>query len=276
MIYLLTILFSCSLMNPHFNKRLVKEWDKDIYLTAPVQGPFIAHHKKGPYEIIFFASHHTKDLKAPVIELLKDFYQKYSFDLMILEHLSDTAKPDIPSIVDVARKGISGKTISGGEGAMARIMAFDRKIPFIGAEPDGPEIYKKVKAAGVSDVELLGTILSQVVAWTWKLEERKIKLDSEFFTIMKDTCKHMGITSPICGNIGELKKWYKEVSGKDIEKITLDDIIPSKGSTMRAHVVSSLMGKIRDENFLKVLEVQLKKHKKIGVVSLSDSPAKPD
>jgi hypothetical protein len=258
---------ACSSV-PKLDSSFVRPWVNDLDKESPSNGPYIAHHKRGQYELIYLAAHHDNNRTSDTFRLVDKLLSEFPFDALIIEPIPYSEGESPEWFVKEARKGMGSRNIAGGESSVAVVRSVKKGIPFYGAELDHRQIFQMLKDKGYSEQDILGFYLArQIPQWVREGETKKGVVERKSPKFLAHFCKAFEIKSESCPNIKATKAWYLGHMGKELSgDVSTEDVAPISGSPLFTHKISSTLGSIRDRYALTVIEQLLIKYKRVGVV----------
>lgn len=254
--------------SPRFDQNLVRHWQRDLDREAPSRRPYIAHHKKGPFELFYLAAHHDNNPNGDTLKLVEHLFREFKFDALIIEPIANSYGVSPAWFVADSRKGATDSFIKGGESALAAIRADEKKIPFFGGEIDHKQLYNQLKIQGYDDQDVLGFYLTrQIPQWIRQKEERADLLEKKAPAFIAHYCKTFEIESKKCPTLGQIKEWYQKKNNKNLGLVvTTEDVAPRVDGSLFTHKISSSIGSIRDRFTLELIQTSLRKYKRVAVI----------
>lgn len=253
---------------PKFNGNLVRPWRTELSLESPSERPYIAHHRKGEYELMYLAAHHDNNPKGDTLILVDQLFRDFDFEFLLIEPISNSEGESPRWFVDEAKKGMKDSLVVGGESSWAAIRADGKKIAFAGGEIAHRELYHQLKSLGFQDVDVVGFyLLRQIPQWL-RDESNPIRLiDKRGPSFIRHYCKVFGIDQTNCPNLDTVSVWYEKNSGRKLSaKVDTEEVAPIHGSPIFTHRISAAIGSIRDRYTLSLIEAYMLKHKRVAVI----------
>ncbi len=267
LVFVSAFISGCS-SAPKFNESLVRPWKTELNKESPSKKPFIAHFKRGSYELYYLAAHHANDPKSETHYLLNELFQRFRPKFLVVEPIPNSEGESPDWFLRESKKGMKKNIVVGGESSVAAVLADERKIPFAGGEIEHREIYEKLRRHGFSQEDVLGFYLvRQIPQWVRQKESGKDLIDIKAPPFIAHYCKTFGIETGVCPSVSKIKDWYRSDSGKNLgSSIDPEEVAPIDGSPLFTHRISSAIGSIRDRYTLMLIERYLLKYQQVAVV----------
>lgn len=252
---------------PKLNPNLVRPWATELNKEAHSEEAYIAHHKKGEYELFYLAAHHSNDPKSETHQLVKKLFQ-YDFNFLVIEGFPTSRGINPEAYIEQSKKGSSEKIVLGGEGAVAALLAVDKGIPFQGGEPDHELLYSELLKQGFTRLDFLGFyLIRQIPQWVRQSENKITLLKSKAPEFLSRYCKRLEIAVSDCPALAEISAWYEKHTKKKLTvDIDTEEVAPLSNSSLHTHKISAAIGAIRDRYTLAIVEALIEQHKRVAVV----------
>lgn len=223
-------------------------------------------YQKSDSELLYLAARHTNTMGDDTLNLVQTLFDKYRFNVLIIESIPYSSGESPKWFVEEAKKGKTEAFVKGGESALAVILADEKKIPFFAGEPDHQDIYKGLKDKGYSDEDVIGFYtVRQVPQWVREKENKKDLLKRKIPPFANHYCKLFSITS--CPSYSDITNWYKRKLGHElVPDVPNEEVAPYSDGTLFTQKMSSDVGYIRDHFTLNILQQMVQKYKKVAVV----------
>lgn len=260
------ILITACSTAPKLKSENIRPWSRALGNEYPNENAFIAHYKKGQFELFYLAAHHSNTMGDDTLNLVQTLFCKFNFNILVIESIPYSSGESPKWFVGEARHGQTEKFIRGGESALGAILADEKQISFIGGEPDHQDIYKGLKAKSYSNEDILGFYtVRQVPQWVREKLPQNTLFKKKIPPFLAHYCKVFSVHS--CPGSDEIMKWYKTKLGHDlVTDVSSEEVAPYSDGTLYTQKISSDVGFIRDHFTLKLIQEMLKKHKRVAVI----------
>lgn len=262
----LPMLFVACSTTPKLDSRKIRPWSNALTKESPNQKAVIAHYSKDGFELFYLAARHTNTLGEDTLNLVQTLFDKYRFDVLIIESIPHSSGKSPIWFVDEAKKGRSATFVKGGESALAAVLADEKKILFYGGEPDHRDIYNQLKSKGYSDRDIISFYtIRQVPQWVREHENKQDLLQRKTPKFAGHYCKLFSISS--CPTYADIVTWYKDKLGHELlPDMSNEEIAPYSDGSLFTQEMSSDVGYVRDRFTLSVIEKMLQRHRRVAVV----------
>lgn len=264
--FTLLLVSTSALADIKLDPSLIRRWSQSLDGEYPGEQPVIAHYKQAGYELFYLASAHSNDLGSPTLKLVNRLFFTHQFDALLVEPFSHSKGESPAWFTKLAKQGLQGDFILGGESALAIIRADSKKIPFFGGEPDHRDVYQELRKRGFTDIDVLGFyVVRQVPQWVREKQDKTGLLERNAPKFINIYCKEFGLQ--FCPSLKDVRSWYKNKMGHDLTPdVKNEEISPFAEGTLITQKISSATGDIRDRYTLNILQRKLAKYKRVAVV----------
>ena len=256
-------------MSPEFhpNLELTQDYSFELQKKEPFDVPYVSHFKKGKKQLVYIAANHSRDKDGPTFRLIKQAFDEYKPDFVIVEGVSANAKLD--GFIDHARKCFEQmKKGNCAEPSYAAFLSLINKTPFSGAEPDDKELAAEALSLFNLSIEDIAYFYALRLANQWKRQREGI-LDSEFERKIESyfprLAKRVGAKQDL--SFQAFLSWYKQKNGVSfsVEQVKNNDLAPVKDGVW-SQKLSYSIGVIRERSILRTIAAGLNKHERVLVV----------
>ncbi|MEN0059717.1 MAG: hypothetical protein AAGB31_12835 [Bdellovibrio sp.] len=263
--FIFLFLTSCSSV-PKLDSQKIRPWSNSLGDEYPHEKAVIAHYQKNRIDLFYLASRHTNTIGDDTLNLVQTLFEKYNFNVLIIESIPYSSGESPKWFLDEAKNGKSDKFIKGGESALAVILADEKKIPFFAGEPDHQDIYRGLKERGYTDEDIIGFYtVRQIPQWVREKENKNGLLKRKIPPFVSHYCKLLSIQS--CPTYVDVMSWYKNKIGHElVADVSNEEVAPYSDGTLFTQKISSDVGFIRDRFTLNIIEQMIHKYKKVAVV----------
>jgi len=245
--------------------KLIRSWNHEMGREFPGENPGLAHYKKGPYELFYAAVGHQNEINGPTLTLVRKLFEKYDFNVVIIEPIRNDMGKSPKWYLDMAKRGIEKDVIVGGEGTLSAILADQKKIPFIGGEPSDKIQYERLRADGYTDLDIVGFVLvRQIPQWVRERENKTDLIDRKGPDFNKNYCAIYGILN--CPSVQQVKVWFKSKTGEYLTPDVPNENFAPHSDGNWTQQISASLNDVRNAFTLRVIESSLQKYKKVAVV----------
>lgn len=215
--------------------------------------------------MIYIAALHSSELDSATFKIIMNTVEKENVALMILEGFRYSLGISPEVMANWAVKQYQNGVYDGFETAYSLSLATQKKIPFIGCEPDDSAIYTQILKCGYNVEDLL---FCYFVQQTFQANEAQSKADSQtlFKKLMKSKQDVFELETEPTYN--EFQEWYLKKNGRQfVPSLIGEDVsAPYENGELFTQRVSSVICKIRDQFILARIEDAMNTHNTVLVV----------
>jgi hypothetical protein len=267
LVFVFLSITACSTTStPKLDPAKIRPWSDELGSEYPRNKAVIAHFKRNNFELFYLAARHTNTMGEDTLNLVQTLFDKFKFNVLIIESLPHSVGESPKWFIDEAKAGRTTKFIKGGESAMSVILASNKKIPFFAGEPDHQDIFRGLKAKGYSDLDVLGFYtVRQIPQWVREQNDKKTMFQKKIPPYLSHYCKTFSVQS--CPNAEDVMKWYKDKIGYELTPdVSNEEVAPYAEGKLFTQKISSEIGTIRDHFTLNIIEQMLIKYERVAVV----------
>lgn len=259
-------LTSCAPFKPKLDPEKIRPWSDELSKEYPRERPVIAHYKRDNYELFYLAARHTNTMGEDTLNLVQTLYDKFKFNVLIIESLPHSVGESPKWFVEEAKAGRTAKFIKGGESALSVILASNKKIPFFAGEPDHQDIYRGLKDKGYTDIDVLSFYtVRQIPQWVREQNDKSTLFHKKIPSFLTNYCKTFSVQN--CPSTVDVMKWYKDKIGYELTPdVSNEEVAPIKDGTLYTQKMSAEIGHIRDHFTLNIIEQMLLRYERVAVV----------
>lgn len=261
----LLLLAACATVPP-LDPGLIRPWKTELAGEYPTDGPWIARHQNGPYELTYVAARHENEPGSPSIKLVSYLFKNCNFDYLVIEPIPHEAGESPEWFVKEVSADTPGKVIPLGEAGWAVRLAKKHRVPFVGGEPGDAAILAGMKEKGYGELDLLAFYaIRQVPQWRREKQELKGLVERNVPGFLTHNCNKLNV-SP-CPTLKDVQAWYKKGNGKELTgNLDSEETAPIEGGVFLTQRVSADVNFIRDRFTLALIEKLLGERKRVAVV----------
>ena len=251
---------------PKLSQDQIRPWSSSLENEYPNKKAVLAHYHKGSFDLFYLAARHSNAVGSDTLNLVNKLFSDQKFNALLIESIPNSSGESPKWFLDEAKKGQSETFISGGESALAVILADQKQIPFFAGEPDHQDIYKALRLAGYSAEDVLGFyVVRQVPQWVREHDPSDGLLQNKVPSFLTHYCKMFVVSS--CPNLKDILAWYKSKTGKNLSPdVSNEEVAPISDGTLFTQRMSTEVGNIRDHFTLQIIEQMLAKYHRLAVI----------
>jgi hypothetical protein len=260
------ICLSACATPPKLDAAKIRPFSEVIAGEYPGHNAAIAHYKKDRFELYYLAARHTSTMGEDTMNLVEQLFSQFQFNVVLIESIPYSSGESPKWFLEEAKKGRTNQRISGGESALAAILADEKKIPFFAGEPDHQDIYRGLKAKGYTDEDVIGFYtVRQIPQWVREGKNKSGLLKREIPPFAAHYCKIFSLLK--CPQYSGIIKWYKTKLGHELtSNVSNEETAPFKDGKLLTQKMSAEVGVIRDHFTLNVIEQLLARYKRVAVI----------
>lgn len=254
---------------------LIRQWSKAVEKEAPLAAPYVAAFGREDAQLRYVAAHHGGDIDSPTFRTVKQLFDEFRPQVVIVEGVPNEGKISPAWYVDFAReKAKTGFRQGGGETAYAAFLAYQSGIDFVPAEPMDSEKAAGLKAKGYSDMDYIGWSTAQVLTGSSRLTAENVS--TLLPRIMEQSAKAAGL-DPAPYTFEAFKNWYAEKTGNafDFNESRKLNLSPDKDGTFLQQLTQAV-DDVREPHIVKTVAAQMEKFDRVLVVYGSSHLAKQE
>lgn len=259
------ILSNCSTTSTAPDK-LVMPWTESLAQgEAPL--PFVAKYMREDKAMVYVAASHSNRITDPTYVLIKKISEELVPAIFLVEGFETDLGESPKSIAVSASNDGKGGMYKQGEAMYTVQLAHKAKIPFKGLEPSEKSILKALKAEGVTEEDVIHLyFLRQAPQWKRAGELNTLDIEKTYYTFANSVAKKIGSSLQL--SYPQFVVWYKQKNKKPfrIEAIDSEDSAPLADGKLFTQKLSSVIGRVRDQHIVRVIDEELSSKKRIFVV----------
>lgn len=244
--------------------------------AQPLERPYVADFKRGPFELFYVAALHQADTKSSTCALIRRLFADHSIDALIFEGFPHGERADEPDILRNIRS--AEKAGMATESDCAILLARRTNIAFTGGEPDERDIARAVLARGFSARDLLGFYFVRQLPQLYRegcLEKHTVR--ERYAQYMRSQAPEAGLEAAAEGfTFDRFTEWYRERNGRSFDAAAFDvrrvggsatqvTAPIADGPCLTQHI-SAVVGDVRDRFIIGVIAEQLNAHGHVAIV----------
>ena len=263
-------LAGCS-SGPHPDVAQLAPWTRDLRDQQPEEA-FAAIYRWRGRSLVFVGANHSTRSDSPTFKLVIDVYGRAHFDTLIAEGFPYARGPDAPRTLQwLASQTETDGFVMGGESVPALRGAIQQGAHIWGGEPDDAVIRDRVRADGVSDVDLLGFYTLRSVP-QWIREKRVVDGgDVRAAALIEGELvrnrSRLGLTETTLPDYAAWARWYEQTNGRPFGvTFRLEEVGPLVDGDFNTNRIAATVGRARDAFLLKTIADHLTKGENVLVV----------
>jgi hypothetical protein len=234
--------------------------------------PFVLVYAAGTRRLVYVAAEHDNAADSPTFGLIGEVFAAWPSRAVILEGLPSAWPANAPQVMAMAAQPIDedGFDPNGETGAAIRgAVASGSQI--FGGEPSEADVRLAVKAAGLSDEDLLGFYVLRVLPQLQR-EGQLAALAGPVATAtfereLARSRRALGLPLTVLPDAEAFAEWYQRTNGKPIDAgFAEDEFGPLVDGRWGSNRISAAIARVRDTHLLSVIAEKLNSHDTVIVV----------
>ena len=264
--------------NPLFDPdvSLIRAWSKALEKTMPYPAPYVAAFGRENKQLRYIAARHGGGITSPTLQTVKQAFDDFKPQVVILEGMPNEGVVSPAWYLEHTRKQAAGDFRQGGEGAYATVLAGERGIAFISAEPTEKQLLAGVLQQGFTREDMLGWYAGLMVHQNDR--QGTLIAPEKIEKALNSYKRELGIEDVRFG-MSELGAWYEQRMGRkfSLESLLADDMSPSgKAGANFLQKVMRATDNLREPSIVQNVAEQLEKYDRVLVVFGSSHLAKQE
>jgi hypothetical protein len=225
--------------------------------------PYIAFFKTHNRQLLYIAAKHQIGDKNSTFQLIKNAFDKFNPDIVLLEGIEET-KDAPPNWIKKYIQQFCLPKWQCGEPLYAAHLAIIKNIKFLGAEPENSEIFKLLQSQNYNKQDVVFFYFTRQIPQYYR--EKLIISQNDLATLFTEFLPNFIKNHKY--NFNDYQIWLKE---KIDQKISLQNLIDAEltapiASGNYLQKLSSKLGIIRDQHIAKAILENAAKHKKTLII----------
>jgi hypothetical protein len=256
----------CASLNKQGAAQLVVPWSQDL-ANGESPTPFLAKYHQDETALYYLAASHSNKKTDPTFRMIEKTMAVFPAKIILLEGF-ETSKGQLPKTIvqDALKDGKSGHFF-GGESAFTIQLAMNKKIPFIGLEPDESTIVSYIESQKYTKTDLAYLyFLRQLPQWIRAGTFRSKDIEKDFAAFMGQQNKKLKANVSL--EYSHFLSWYKVKNKEDfkVTRIDSEKTAPVSDGTYFTQKLSAVVGMARDQHMVRLMEQELKDKELVFVV----------
>jgi hypothetical protein len=225
---------------------LIRAWNRQTAGTLPFDGPFVARFGTGTKRLHYVAAQHEGGIESPTLQTVRREFDSFHPDVVIVEGAPYTGEISPAWYLDHCRTQAENDFAGGGESAYATVLAAERGIDFVPAEPLDDAVCTAICRQGYTQEDFFNW--RAIVLLTSRLS----------LSDVGDADVPAAVTA-----------WYERQMGKpfSLEALAGDDLSPSDGvNASFLQRMAHESDRVREPHIVKIISKQLARHDRVLVV----------
>lgn len=240
------------------------EFDEAFHVTHDLDPPYAALFKTQQRELLYVASRHDVGLETPTFHFIKDAFNAFSPDIIILEGFEEDEGLSPERLTQHIQNVCLPKWNCCGEPYYTTHLAMQKNINVIGAEPSNSETFDPMASNGYTLKDVVFFYFTRMIPQYYRQNEIAstadlIKLFPKFISNYMDAKSY---------TFNDYKNWLNSKLGQNPSwKYLIDTNYTAPIETGQyLQKISNEINSIRDQHILKVVFKMLEQHKKVMIV----------
>lgn len=243
-----------------YNPESEQKFQQEKHTPNP---PYIAFFKTHDRQLLYIATKHQTGIKNSTFELIKNAFDKFNPDIVLLEGIEET-KDTAPNWIKKYIQQFCLPKWQCGEPLYAAHLAIIKNIKFLGAEPENSEIFKLLQSQNYSKQDVVFFYFTRQIPQYYR--EKRIISQNDITKLFTEFLPNYAKNHEY--SFDDYQLWLKEKMGR---KINLQDLIDAELTAPIAtgnylQKLSSKLGIIRDQHITKAILENVAKYKKTLII----------
>jgi hypothetical protein len=244
----------------HADLSKLRPWSTDIESAEPLPPPFVADFEQGARSLSYAALEPTHEKTSPSVALLVQVMDARKYGVVVLEGVPRSLGINSLTLQESADKDGKDGYYHEGETSVAIAKAQEKKVPFVGAEPDEDLIKAAVLAAGFTVQDLFGLyILRLIPQWRRDGTLSNRSFPEAYAVARVGLAKRLAISLAQTPDVKGFQSWF---TLKQQQPFVLHDVRdqttePVPDSTLFTQKLAAVTDRVRSQHILRVTEEML-------------------
>ncbi len=243
-------------------------WSPELQRSEPHSRPFVASFGQHDRQLEFVSAHHGIHQDSDTYRAIAEVLFQPEVKLLIIEGLPESQGQSPKNFLEFSQRHQGKDGIwERGEMTYAVYLADRRGLPFIGGEPDEPQIWRGLIQRGFRPEDILGFyVVRQIPQWR---RQKQLEQESEQALVerfLATVCQDFQIESQ--WGWSDFQGWYANQAGKNYSRQDLKDeeAAPMLNGPYLTQRISAQVSLLRDQHLAQVIEQKLKEYPHLAVI----------
>lgn len=250
----------------------LRSWSSDLERAQPLPLPYVVDFESGAKSLHYVAIEHSNEVSGPSISLLRRVMDARRFSVVVLEGFSRSLGFSPRIVKEEAEKDAQGEKSGfyrNGESTAAVLTALQKKIPFVGAEPEETQIKEAISAAGYTMEDLFGLyVVRSVPQWRRDGTLTRETIEETFARARPEFIERLGMKAEQAPNYEGFLRWYerKNLRPFRVREVRAETTAPFYEGALFTQRLAAVANQVRNVHILRVTEEMLNRYGRVLLV----------
>jgi hypothetical protein len=251
------------------DEKLVQPWSQELSRAQPLPPPYVAEFRSGARSLTYLAVEHEQDGSGKSLGLVKKVVGQGKYDVILLEGFPWSKGMNPNALREMASRDGVNDFFAGGEISVAVQGAMSLKKAFYGAEPDDLAVKAALLAAGFTPEDVLGFYVTrQIPQWERDGTLLQKSFDTAYLNFRDTFGRKLELDAGVLPTPESFREWFAKKNGEifHARDVGTETVAPYVDGTVFTQKMSAVVGKVRDQHVVRVIDDMLEKKKSILVI----------
>lgn len=247
----------------HADLSKLRPWNADLESAEPLPPPFVADFEEGSRSLCYAAIEPSQERTSPSVAMLVPLMDSRKYGVVVLEGVPRSLGFSSLSLQAVADKDGKDGYYHEGIISVAIAKARDKKIPFVGAEPDEDLVKSAALEAGYSVQDLYGLYILRLIPH-WRSDGTLMSrtFPEAYATARPGLAKRLGLALADTPDLARFQKWFetRQKTPFVLREVRDETTQPVTAGTLFSQKIAAVADRVRSQHILRVTEEMLNRY----------------